>query len=47
MWQWKERGYLFPAANLAKVFRGKWLQGMRRAGLTRKCINPKGLDCAL
>lgn len=32
-WQWKERGYLFPAANLAKVFRAKWLDGMRRAGL--------------
>lgn len=31
--QWKERGYLFPTVNLAKVFRAKWLDGMRRAGL--------------
>ena len=41
MWQWKERGYLFPAANLAKVFRAKWLQGMRRAGLTVNASIPR------
>lgn len=32
-WRWKARGYLFPVANLAKVFRAKWLEGMRRVGL--------------
>lgn len=32
-WQWKKRGYLFPAANLAKVFRAKWLQAMHNANL--------------
>jgi hypothetical protein len=32
-WRRKEKGYLFPEANLAKVFRAKWLDGMRRAGL--------------
>jgi hypothetical protein len=32
-WQWKKRGYLFPAANLAKVFRAKWLQAAGNAGL--------------
>lgn len=40
-WQWKERGYLFPAANLAKVFRAKGLDGMRRAGLHVQATLPK------
>lgn len=31
-WQWKKRGYLFPSANLAKVFRAKWLQAEGNAG---------------
>jgi hypothetical protein len=46
-WQWKERGYLFPAANLARVFRAKWLEGMRRAGLQVNAAIPRDwvVDC--
>jgi hypothetical protein len=46
-WQWKGRGYLFPAANLARVFRAKWLVGMRRAGLRLNAPIPKDwvVDC--
>jgi hypothetical protein len=29
----EKRGYLFPSANLAKVFRAKWLQAAGNAGL--------------
>jgi hypothetical protein len=36
-----KRGYLFPAANLAKVFRAKWLDGMRRAGLRVQATIPR------
>ena len=32
-WRRKAAGYLFPTANLARVFRAKWLQGMKNAGL--------------
>ena len=32
-WRCKAPGYLFLAANLARVFRAKWLQGMKNAGL--------------
>ncbi|SBO42012.1 transposase [Cyanobium sp. NIES-981] len=32
-WRSKPKGYLFPAANLARVFRAKWFEGMRLLGL--------------
>lgn len=40
-WRTKEKGYLFPEANLAKVFRAKWLDGMRRAGLRVQATIPR------
>lgn len=40
-WQWKQRGYLFPAANLARVFRAKWLQAMGNAGLRVQATLPR------
>lgn len=40
-WRWKARGYLFPVANLAKVFRAKWLEGMRRVGLSVNAPVPR------
>jgi hypothetical protein len=40
-WQWNKRGYLFPEANLARVFRAKWLDGMRRAGLQVQATIPR------
>ena len=46
-WQWKKRGYLFPAANLAKVFRGKCLEALRNAGLRVNAAIPRDwvVDC--
>lgn len=32
-WRSKPKGYLFPAANLARVFRAKWFEGMRQLDL--------------
>jgi hypothetical protein len=40
-WRWKARGYLFPEANLAKVFRAKWLEAMRRMGLSVNTSIPR------
>jgi hypothetical protein len=40
-WRTKEKGYLFPEANLAKVFRAKWLDGMRRAGWRVQATIPR------
>ncbi len=40
-WRWKAWGYLFPVANLAKVFRAKWLEGIRRAGLSINAPIPR------
>ena len=40
-WRTKEKGYLFPEANLAKVFRAKWLEGMRRTGLRVQATIPR------
>lgn len=46
-WRTKATQYLFHAANLAKVFRAKWYEGMRRLGLQVKTALPQEwvVDC--
>lgn len=40
-WRSKAKGYLFPAANLARVFRAKWFEGMRLLGLQAQGSLPR------
>jgi hypothetical protein len=40
-WRAKVAGYLFPAGNLARVFRAKWYEGMRRLGMQLKTPLPR------
>ena len=40
-WRSKAKGYLFPEANLARVFRAKWFEGMRQLGLQVKGTIPR------
>jgi hypothetical protein len=41
VWQSKKDGYLFNELNLARVFRGKWFDAMKRVGLSVKETLPK------
>lgn len=41
LWQSKKDGYLFNEFNLARVFRGKWFDAMKRVGLSVKETLPK------
>ncbi len=47
IWRSKKGDYLFNQNNLAKVFRAKWLQAMRRNGLTVRATLPDDwvVDC--